>query len=143
MAGTRGREREPREVLANTYYSQTLRGLDFGGSALVSVATPGLLFIVRCRFTEADLRHATLDHCHFRLCDFTRADLRSASLRGASFAGCDLTDTDLRGADLFDSQFRTVGVGPGSTPTRLDGARFDAGALRSARFGEGVAETAG
>ena len=138
MAVQAGRDRALRQILATAHDGQTLREIDFSGAALHSVAAPGLLWVDRCRFTQADLRHATLDGCHFKLCDLDGADLRGASLRGATFAGCNLAGADFRGADLFDVSFGVVGVGAGSTPSRLIGARLDEGALRSARFDEGV-----
>jgi len=79
----------------------------------------------RCRFAEADLRHATLDGWRFKLCDLTGANLRGASLRGARFAGCDLTGADLRDTDLTGARFGSVGVGKGALETRVDDALFD------------------
>lgn len=112
-------------------YGEEIRGVDFSGAELSSVATPGWVQFVRCRFVGADLRHATLDGASFILCNFSGADLRGASLRGAGFGGCDLTDADLRDVDLYDARLRPVGVGAGAIPTRLGGARLEEMALRS------------
>lgn len=138
MAVGTGRDRELRRTLTRAHEGQTLRGIDFSEAALDSVAPRGVLRLDRCLFVGTDLRHATLEGCHFKLCDLGRADFRGASLRGASFDGCVLSGADFRGADLFDVSFGSVGVGAGATRTLLDGARFDAGALRSARVDGGM-----
>ncbi|WP_433191346.1 pentapeptide repeat-containing protein [Actinoallomurus sp. CA-150999] len=96
----------------------------FDGQDLASVRTQRLWF-ARCSFVGADLRHATLDGCSFKMCDFRGADLRGASLRGVSLAGCDLRDADLHDADLTASRLGYVNTG--SHPyglTDVTGANF-------------------
>ncbi|MGY4644855.1 pentapeptide repeat-containing protein [Cellulomonas sp. URHB0016] len=127
-----------RARLAAARYGQSIRRADFTGELLSSVALPTSMWFDRCRFTRADLRHATLDGAHFKLCDLSGADLRGASLRGASFAGCDLTGADLRGADLFDARVGAVGVGAGAIPTRLGQARLDHAGLGALNLPEGT-----
>jgi len=120
-------DKAARSALTSAYSGATVRRLDFSGAELTSVSGPRLLWLDRCTFAAADLRHATLDGWHFKLCDLTGANLRGASLRGASFAGCDLTAADLRDTDLTDVWFGSVGVRRGATATRLDGVLCDAG----------------
>lgn len=89
------------------------------------------LWLTRCSFRGADLRHATLDGCHFKMCDFHGANLRGASLRGATFAGCDLTDTDLRDADLTGARIGLVLTGsPPHGLTDSTGIRLDQAIVR-------------
>jgi Pentapeptide repeats (8 copies) len=67
-----------------------LRGLSYGASVnrqvfdgqdLMSVRTQRL-WSDHCSFVGADLRHATLDGCSFKICDFRDTDLRDADLTG-------------------------------------------------------------
>lgn len=125
-----------RSLLAGAHYAQRLRGIDFSGARLDTVRTPDIVWVKRCSFAGADLRHATLDGCHFTLCDMRGVDLRGASLRGASFAGCDLSAAGLRDADLYGASFGSQGRGV--TPTRLVGARLDLTSLRSAHVDDDV-----
>jgi uncharacterized protein YjbI with pentapeptide repeats len=118
-----------RRRLSTVHYGQSLRGVDFSDADLSSVATAGFLGLDRCSFRGADLRHATLDGCSFKLCDLSGANLRNASLRGVWFSGCDLTGADLRDADLYEIHLAAVGVGRGAIPTRLKGALLTSGAL--------------
>lgn len=127
-----------RAILADARYGGRVRGVDFSGAGLDTVAMAGLVFVERCTFVGADLRHATLDRCCFLLCDLRGADLRGAALRGARFSACDLSGADLRGADLYDAEFGCVGAGDGATPTVLVGTRFDRGALRAEAIRDGV-----
>lgn len=119
----------PRHRLAGAHYGETIRAVDFSSADLASISTPALLWLERCLFASADLRHATLNGCHFKLCDLRGANLRGASLRGVSFAGCDLTGADLRDTDLLDTHFGAVGAGRGAKPTRLEGAQFSVGVV--------------
>lgn len=92
------------------------------------------LWFTRCLFTGADLRHATLDRCSFKLCDLSGADLRGASLRGVSLAGCDLRGADLRDTDLTGASFGWVNTGtPPHGLTDVTRARFEGAILRDIR----------
>lgn len=118
-----------RGVLSEAFNGETIRGLDFSHASLISVSGPKSLWLDRCTFAGADLRHACLDKWHFKLCDLRGANLRGASLRGAWFAGCDLTGADLRDTDLTYASFESIGVGEGATATQLEGVLSDPGAL--------------
>lgn len=112
-------------VLKSAGYGAKVRGLDLSRASLLSVTGPNLLWLERCSFAGADLRHATLDGWHFKLCDLTGANLRGASLRGTGFGGCDLTGADLRDTDLRYATFGPVGVGNGAIETCLDRVLHD------------------
>jgi uncharacterized protein YjbI with pentapeptide repeats len=112
-------------VLVSAGYGAKVRGLDLSHASLLSVSWPRQLWLERCSFASADLRHATLDGWHFKLCDLTGANMRGASLRGTGFAGCDLTGADLRDTDLRYASFGPVGVGNGAIETCLDRVLHD------------------
>ena len=131
MVAKRRRVADPRAVLSNAFLGATISRLDFSDAELVLVSGPALLWLDRCSFSGADLRHANLDKWHFNLCDLRGANLRGASLRGAWFAGCDLTGADLRDTDLAYAFFGSMGVGEGEIETRLDNTLGDPAALRT------------
>ncbi len=118
-------EAPSRQALSSLPRYATVSHQVFDGQDLTSLRTSELWF-VRCSFVEADLRHATLDGCSFKLCDLRGANLRGASLRGVRLAGCDLRDADLRDIDLSGGQLGLVNTG--SKPyglTDITGAKFD------------------
>jgi uncharacterized protein YjbI with pentapeptide repeats len=120
----------PKQMLGQLPYGAAVDRQVFDGQDLASVRTQRLWF-ARCSFVGADLRHATLDGCSFKMCDFRGANLRGASLRGVSLAGCDLRDADLKDADLTGSHIGHVNTG--SHPyglTDVTGANFTNARLR-------------
>ena len=122
-----------RERLASERYFAIVAGEGFDGADLSSVVLDRLR-IDRCSLVAADLRHATLDGCRFRLCDLRRASLRGASLRFASLAGCDLREADLRDCDLTGARFGFVNTGAANGLTNLTGANMDGATLAGAAF---------
>ncbi|MFC4908321.1 pentapeptide repeat-containing protein [Actinomadura gamaensis] len=118
-----------RTLSALTRYTTVSRQV-FDGQDLISLRALHLWF-ERCSFVAADLRHATLDGCSFKLCDLRGAVLRGASLRGVSWAGCDLRDADLRDTDLAGARFGFVNTGaPPYGLTDVTGAQFDNAIVR-------------
>lgn len=119
-----------REDLASRHRYGKLQRRSFDGEDLTSVRLQQLWF-TRCSFRGTDLRHATLDGCHFKLCDLREVNLRGASLRGVSLAGCDLSGADLRAADLTGAQFGQVITGiPPHGKTDVTGIKLDKAILR-------------
>ncbi|GLY16696.1 hypothetical protein Kisp01_37110 [Kineosporia sp. NBRC 101677] len=116
-----------REMLASATYGHSLERLTFDGLQLLSLRLPDLLWLKRCSFVGADLRHATLEGARLILCDLRDADLRGASLRGTAFSGCDLRGADLRGADLRHLRFGSVNTGNADGRTLVTGVRSDRG----------------
>jgi uncharacterized protein YjbI with pentapeptide repeats len=116
-----------RADLASLRRYSTVQRESFDGGDLVSVRVQPLSF-TRCSFRGADLRHATLDGCHFKLCDLREVKLSGASMRGVIMAGCDLTGADLRAVDLTGARFGRVLTGApphgltNATNVRLEGA---------------------
>ncbi|MEV4254395.1 pentapeptide repeat-containing protein [Spirillospora sp. NPDC049652] len=103
-------EEVSKQVLAELgVYSEVIRQV-FDGRDLTTLRTRQLRF-ERCSFVGADLRHAMLDGCFFKMCDLREANLRGASLRGVRLAGCGLQGADLRDADLTDAQLGLVNTG--------------------------------
>jgi uncharacterized protein YjbI with pentapeptide repeats len=122
-----------REDLASRPRNAALQRQSFDGGDLASVSLQ--LWFTRCSFRGADLRHATLDGCHFKLCDLRGANLRGASLRGISLAGCDLTGADLREADLTAARFGQVLTGiPPHGLTNATGIKLDNAILRDLKL---------
>jgi uncharacterized protein YjbI with pentapeptide repeats len=92
------------------------------------------LWLDRCTLVGADLRHTTLEFCHFKFCNFSSADLRGASLRWATFVGCDLRKADLRDCDLTGTHFGYVNTGSDNAFTNVTDVEWAVGALESATF---------
>jgi uncharacterized protein YjbI with pentapeptide repeats len=122
-----------RGELASAPYGLRISGRVFDALDLNSVLM-NQLWLERCSFIGADLRHATLDGCHFKLCDFRDATLRSASMRGAAFAGCDFRNADLRDADLTGTRFGHVRTGTDTGRTDLTGALLAGPSMGDALF---------
>jgi uncharacterized protein YjbI with pentapeptide repeats len=122
-----------RADLAGAPYGLRINGRVFDAVDLSSVLM-NQLWLERCSFIGADLRHATLDGCHFKLCDFRDATLRSASMRGAGFAGCDFRNADLRDTDLAGARFGYVLTGTDTGRTDLTGTLLAGASLDGALF---------
>ena len=119
--------------LSDAFYGANIRDENFDSVDLNSLSL-NRLWLDRCTFVGTDLRHATLDGCHFKLCDFRNANFRGASVRHATFSGCDLRDADLRDTDLTGASFGSVNTGTEAGRTNLTDACLDGATLRDAQF---------
>jgi uncharacterized protein YjbI with pentapeptide repeats len=119
----------PREFLGAQRRYGRVADQVFDRADLVSVCCPQL-WVRHCSFRNTDLRHATLDGCHFMFCDLRGADLREASLRRASFTGCYLRGTDLSDTDLSWARFGYVNTGRPNGLTDVTGANFTGAVVR-------------
>jgi len=107
-------------------YRKSFMREDFSGFELTTVQLANK-FITSCRFTDSDMRAATLDGAFVRACDFSAANLQNASLWRTHFAACIFRGTDLRWADLRNARFQKQNTGTETgvcdlTEALLDGA---------------------
>jgi uncharacterized protein YjbI with pentapeptide repeats len=119
--------------LTSATYGVEVAQESFDSADLTSISL-NQLWLVRCSFVGADLRHATLDNCRFKMCDLRRTNLRGASMRFVSLAGCDLRGADLRDCDLTGARLGFVNTGDVSGLTDLTAAILEGAVLDDATF---------